>query len=179
MTEVGSVYGQALYSLAKDENLSETLLAQLEVLQQSFREAPDFLVLLASPSLTKDERCAILEDSFRGKIQDYLLNFLKLLTEKGYIRHFFDCCEAFEESYNQDNGILRVSAVTAVAMSDQQKDKLVQKLTQATGKQIKLQCRVNPEVLGGIRLDYQGQRLDDTVQHRMSAIRDLLNNTVL
>ncbi len=179
MTEVGSVYGQALYDLAKAENLSETVLAQLDVLQCSFREAPDFLDLLASHSLTKEERCGVLEESFRGKIQDYLLNFLKILTEKGYIRHFFDCCEMFEERFNQDNGILKVTAVTAVAMSDQQKDKLKEKLTKTTGKQIKLLCRIDPQVLGGVRLDYQGKRLDATVEHRMDAIRELLNNTVL
>ena len=99
------------------------------------------------------------------------------LVGKGVSRELID--EAFEESYNQDNGILRVSAVTAVAMSDQQKDKLVQKLTQTTGKQIKLLCRVDKTILGGIRLDYNGQRLDGTVQHRLNAIRELLNNTVL
>lgn len=179
MTEVGSVYGQALYSLAKEENLSEPLLQELEVLQQSFRETPDFLTLLSTPSLTKEERCRILDDSFRGKVHGYILNFLKILTEKGYVRHFFDCCEAFEESFNQDNGILRVSAVTAVAMTQQQKEKLKEKLTKTTGKQIKLNCRVDKNVLGGMRLDYAGQRLDDTVEHRLRSIRELLNNTVL
>lgn len=39
--------------------------------------------------------------------------------------------------------------------------------------------RIDPAVLGGVRLDYDGQRLDDTVSHRMEAIRDLLNKTVL
>lgn len=179
MTEVGSVYGQALYSLAKEENLSVDIAAQLEVLQRSFREAPDFLKLLENPSLTKEERCNILEESFRGKIHDYLLNFLKILTEKSDIRHFFYCCEAYEDRFNQDNGILKVTAVTAVTMSEAQEEKLKAKLGQITGKQIKLLCRVNPEVLGGIRLDYQGQRLDDTVSHRLDTIRDLLNNTVL
>ncbi len=179
MTEVGSVYGQALYDLATGENLSETILAQLEVLQQSFREAPDFLTLLASPSLTKEERRTILDNSFRGKIHGYILNFLKILTEKGYIRHFFDCCKAYEESFNLDNGILQVSAVTAAAMTEAQKEKLREKLAKSTGKQIKLKCLVDSSVLGGIRLDYSGKRLDDTVQHRLSAIRELLNNTVL
>ncbi len=179
MTEVGSVYGQALYSLAREEQLGSTILSQLEALQCSFREAPDFLALLSSPSLTKQERCGILEESFRGKIHDYLLNFLKILTEKSYIRQFFNCCEAYEESFNADNGILKVTAVTAVDMTDAQKEKLADKLNQITGKQIKLLCRTKPEVLGGIRLDYQGQRLDDTISHRLDAIRDLLNNTVL
>ena len=44
---------------------------------------------------------------------------------------------------------------------------------------IKLCCRVDPAVLGGVRLDYDGKRLDDTVSHRLDAIRGLLKDTVL
>ena len=52
-------------------------------------------------------------------------------------------------------------------------------LSSWTGKTIELTNRLDPEVLGGIRLDYDGQRLDDTVSHRMATIRDMLKNTVL
>jgi len=179
MTGAGSVYGEALYDLAKAENLSAELLQQLSALDESFRSEPDFLRLLSSPNLTKQERCAVLEESFRGKLHDYVLNFLKILTEKGYIRHFSACCGAYREHYNLDNGILPVTAVSAVALSDRQKEKLVEKLSAITGKTIELTNRVDPGVLGGIRLDYSGNRLDDTVQRRLASIRDMLNNTVL
>ena len=95
------------------------------------------------------------------------------------MRHFSDCCDAYTEHYDQDNGILRVTAVTAVALSPEQAGKLTQKLSRITGKEIALRNRIDPAVLGGVRLDYDGQRLDDTVSHRMDAIRDLLNKTVL
>ena len=179
MTEVGSVYGQSLYELAKAEALGKSIGEQLTVLQESFRQEPDFIRLLSSPNLTKNERCQILDDSFRGKVHPYLLNFLKILTEKGYMRHFSDCCDAYTAHYDQDNGILRVTAVTAVALSAQQTEKLTEKLSRITGKEIALRNRINPAVLGGVRLDYDGQRLDDTVSHRMDAIRDLLSKTVL
>ena len=179
MTDAGSVYGTALYELAQEENLASEIGAQLTVLQESFRREPDFIPLLASPALTKAERCRILDDSFRGRIHPYLLNFLKILTEKNYIRHFSSCCDTYVERYNRDNGILVVTAVTAVALSDGQKDKLTQKLNQITGKQISLRCRIDPKVYGGVRLDYDGKRLDDTVSHRLDAIRDLLDQTAL
>ena len=179
MTEVGSVYGESLYELAKDEGLTKLIGEQLSVLQTSIRQEPDFIRLLSSPNLTKAERCQILDDSFRGSVHPYLLNFLKILTEKGYMRHFSDCCDAYTEHYDQDNGILRVTAVTAVALSPEQTDRLTKKLTRTTGKKIALRNRIDPRVYGGVRLDYDGQRLDDTVSHRMDAIRDLLNNTVL
>ncbi len=179
MTEIGNVYGGALYELAKDEALDTLIGHQLGVLQQSFRREPDFIAILSSPSLTKAERCQILDDSFRRSIHNYILNFLKILTEKGYIRHFSDCCDAYTQQYHQDHGILPVTAVTAVAMSDAQTEKLKQKLSQITGKQISLHCRVDPTVLGGVRLDYSNQRLDDTVSHRMNSLRELLSKTVL
>lgn len=179
MTEVGSVYGEALYELALSEGLSKAILDELQPLEQSFRQEPAFIRLLCSPNLSKQERCQILDDCFRGKVQPYLLNFMKILAEKGYMRHFSDCCAAFTGHFNQDNGILPVTAVTAVPLSKTQEDKLRQKLNQITGKQIALHNRIDPRVYGGVRLDYDGQRLDDTVSHRMDAIRDLLNKTVL
>ena len=179
MTEVGSVYGESLYELAKDESLGKLIGEQLAVLQVSFRQEPDFVRLLSSPNLTKAERCQILDDSFRGSVHPYLLNFLKILTEKGYMRYFSDCCDAYTEHYDQDNGILRVTAVTAVALSPEQESKLTQKLSRITGKEIALRNRIDPRVYGGVRLDYDGQRLDDTVSHRLDAIRNVLNKTVL
>lgn len=179
MTQAGIVYGEALYELAKSEGLSEEILSQITVLADSFRQEPDFLRLLAAPNLSKAERCDILDRSFRGKVHPYVLNFLKILTEKGYVRYFADCCAAYRDRYNRDNGILPVTAVTAVPLTRAQADKLTGKLSELTGKTVSLQNRVDPGVLGGIRLDYDGKRLDDTVSHRLDAVRGLLKNTVL
>ena len=179
MTSVGTVYAQALYSLAKDESCSKAILDQLAVLQESFAAEPDFLRLLAAPNLSKEERCAIVDSSFRDKVHPYLLNFMKILTEKGYMRHFADCCKAYRQSYNQDHGILEVTAVTALALTGDQATRLTEKLAKVTGKTIDLVNRVDPSVLGGVRLDYDGKRLDDTVSHRLDSIGALLKNTVL
>jgi len=179
MTEIANVYGGALYDLAKDENLTDQIGAQLSVLDQAISEEPAFLQLLSSPSLSKAERCQVLEDSFRNQIHPYVMNFMKILTEKGYIRHFSGCCKVFTERYNTDNGIMPVTAVTAIPLSDALREKLTDKLTAITGKRIALTCKVDPNCLGGVRLDYDGKRLDDTVTHRLDAVRSLLKNTVL
>ena len=80
MTQAGSVYGEALYDLAKSEGLSHRILQELEVLAESFRREPEFLRLLSAPNVSKAERCAVLDASFEGKVHPYVLNFLKLLT---------------------------------------------------------------------------------------------------
>lgn len=179
MTDAGNVYGQALYDLAAGEGLSERILKEMEVLRQSFDAEPGFLKLLGTPALTKQERCTILDDSFRGKLHPYLLNFLKILTEKGYIRHFLHCCNAYREQYNRDHGIIPVTVVTAVPLTDGQRSRLKNKLEAITGKTVELHERIDPACLGGVRLDYDGRRMDDTVAHRLEAIRSVLKNTVL
>ena len=179
MTQVGNVYGEALYDLAKSENLSHTILQELTVLEESFRQNPDFLRLLAAQSLTKQERCNLLDDSFRGKLHPYVLNFLKILTEKGYPKHYFDCVATYRQHYNRDNGILPVTAVTALPLSEDQSARLCEKLAAITGKTIQLTNRLDSEVLGGIRLDYDGKCLDGTIAQRLDAIRSKLKNTAL
>lgn len=179
MTHVASVYARALYDLAKEEGLCDAMLGQLETLKDAFLDNPDFVKLLSTPNLTKEERCRIVDDCFADMAQLYVLNFIKLLTEKGYIRHFADCCRAFHELYNDDKGIMPVNVVSAVPLTPAQSDRLAAKLAGITGKTIELSCVVDPACIGGLRLDYDGKRVDDTVRHRLDAVHSLLKNTVL
>ena len=179
MTQAANTYAQALYDLAKEEGLGKTILEELSVLKTVFSENPEYSKLLSAPDLPKQERCGVLDEAFRGKVHPYVLNFLKILTEKGYIRQFPDCCDAYRGFYNDDNGILVVKAVSAITLSDAQKQKLTEKLESITGKQIDLQCSLDAAQLGGLRLSYDGKQVDGTVKNRLDAIGKLLKNTVL
>ena len=179
MTQIGNVYGESLYMLAKDENLSQEIGAQLKVLQQCFRQDPDFIRLLSSPSLSKAERCQILDDSFRGSIHPYLLNFLKILCENGTLNELSGCAREMRSRYNADNGIVEAVATAAIPLSDAQQEALRKRLAAITGRKICLECKVDPSVLGGIRLDMEGTRLDGTVESRISALRAEIAGIVL
>ena len=179
MTEIGNIYGGALYELAAGERLSEEILKQLQILSGSFTDEPEFLKLLSAHSLPKAERCKIIDDSFAEKVHPYVRNFLKLLTEKGYVRHFADCCSAYRARYHADNNILPVTAVTAVALNDAQVARLVSKLEEKTEKTVDITNRIDPDVLGGVRLDFDNKCVDDTLAHRLESVRHLLNNTIL
>ena len=87
MTQAANTYGQALYDLAKEESLGKTILEELSVLKSVFADAPAYSKLLSTPDIPKQERCAILDEAFRGKVHPYVLNFLKILTEKGYLTY--------------------------------------------------------------------------------------------
>ena len=179
MTKTARTYGEALYELAREEGVDADVLAQLEMAVELFRENPKYPGLLSLPSLSKQERCAILDESFRASVHPYLLNFMKILVEHGTIRQLPGCEEAYRLRYNDDHGILEVTAVTAVALDDGLREKLHRRLEEKTGKQIRLRTKVDPSVLGGVRLETEGLLLDGTVRSRLDDIQSLLRGTVL
>lgn len=179
MSNVATVYAQALYGLAKYEGLDSAVMQQMAGMDEVFRAEPDYIRLLCAANLGKAQRCEILDEGFRGRVEPCLLNFMKILTEKGYMRHFSDCCKAYKDLYNEDRGILEVRAVTAAPLAEAQFQRLQDKLSVVTGKTVSLINTIDPECLGGVRLDFDGKRLDDTLQHRLESIRTMLSNTVL
>lgn len=127
---------------------------------------------------TEKERCALLDKAFEGA-HPYLVNFLKLLCEENLIWELPGVLRAYRDRYNEDNGILEVTAVSAVALAAPAREKLLAKLQKMTGKNVVLTETVDPSVLGGLRLDMGGKRLDGTVQRHLERLREEIDGAVL
>lgn len=179
MTESAKMYGGSLYDLAAEEKLEARLLEELDAVADLLRANPDYLRLLSMPNLPKKERCGLLDEALRGSVHPYILNFCKLLCENGTLRELGGCARAYRERYNKANGIVEATAVSAVALTRSQEDALRARLEAATGKRIDLTVKVDPNVLGGIRLDMEGLQLDGTVQNRLSALRGSIAGATL
>ena len=171
MTEIARMYGGSLYDLAAEEGLDERILGELEGVTALLNGDAEYLHLLSTPSIPKKERCGLLDEALRDKVHLYVLNFLKILCEKGTLRELPGCARAYRVRYNEAHGILEATATTAVAMTEQQAKSLHEKLEKLTGKTIDLKTKVDAKVLGGIRLDIEGTELDGTVQNRLATLR--------
>lgn len=179
MSTLCTSYAHALYSLAAEEGLEDRILEELELLTAAFDAEPDYLRLLSSPNLSKDERCEIVENAFRDRVHPYVFSTLSLLTERKQIRRFSSFCKAYRELYDEAHGILAVSALTAIPLGEAQAERLRKKLETITGKTVRIQNRVDPACMGGVRLDYDDKRLDGTVQGRLASLGEHLKKTVL
>lgn len=179
MSCISAAYGQALYDLAREEGLCQTILPELTALNEAMLTEPDFLRLLSTPAIPRGERLRVLEDSFRGRLHPYVLNLLKLLTEKGLMKDFSACAAQYRKLHDLDRGILPVTVYTAVPLTGELRSRLAQRLSSATGRTIELDCRIEPEVLGGVRLEFDGRQLDGTLQRRLEDVHSILKNTPL
>lgn len=178
MSKIGKVYGDALYELAAEEQLEEAILEQMTQVKDLLLQNPDYQKLLDLASVPKAQRCALLDEALRGSVEPYLLNFLKILVEKGAVGSLPDCLKEYRKRYNTAHGIIEAVAVAAVALSEQQEAALQAKLEAMTGKTVRLTTKVDATCLGGIRLEMEGTELDGTVQARLNSLRRALAATV-
>ena len=116
----------------------------------------------------------MLDEAFRGNVHPYLLNFLKILCEKSAMEMLPGCLEQFRGLYNEDRGLLPVTATSAVALTEGQKQALVEKLSKLTGKTILLENRVDEGLMGGVKVKFDGKELDGSVAGRLEALRRVL-----
>ncbi|MEG2931012.1 MAG: ATP synthase F1 subunit delta [Ruthenibacterium sp.] len=175
MTAVEKEYGGALYSLAADEHLEDEVLNGLVLVQSEMHENPAYGKLLANPAIKKQERLGLLDKAFGGGVHPYVLNFCKILCGKYALYALDGCVTEYRTLLYAARGILPVSARTAVALSDAQKQTLTQKLSTSTGKTVLLTNVVDANVLGGVKLSYAGKELDGTSVARLSALRTVLS----
>lgn len=179
MTSEGALYGQSLFDLATEENLTDQLLPQLEMIRQIFAENPDYIKLLSEPSIPRNERLKLLDDAMRGQVHIYLLNLLKILLENDLLRDFGACVKQFRASYYEANGIAEAVVTSAVALTGEQAAQLTAKLVRITGKKIILTQKVDASVLGGLRVETDGRLMDGTVTGRLDEIRKKVNNVII
>ena len=179
MKKIATTYGNSLYDLAKEEALCDVILNDLQLVLSVFDENPDYRKLLLEPSISKEERRALLDEAWRDQIHLYTLNFLKMLCDNGTIGAFSDCALQYRQRYNEDHGIVEVCAVCASAISQDLQGKLQKKLEHMTGKQIQLTCRVDESLIGGIRLELQGIEYDGSIRHHLHEIQRVLHDTAV
>ena len=81
--------------------------------------------------------------------------------------------------FDEERGILRAEAVSAVAMSDEQTKRLAARLGERTGKTVLIKNTVDQTMLGGVKLRYGGTQLDGTVRASLDRLARALEDSVI
>lgn len=174
MTGLAREYGEGLYALAAEEKLEKQMLDELKTLKKCFRENPDFLRLMGNMSIGKEERLGIVDHALRGQVHPYVLNFLKLLCERGAANEFALCETVFREAYNREHGVIEARVTTGAPLTPEQRARLTARLKKMTAKEVTLKERVDASLLGGVVLEMEGKRYDNSVAARLEKIHEAI-----
>ena len=171
-------YGKALFLITEEDAISDKVLADVKTAERAFKENPDYAKLLNSPAIPKEERVELADKAFSG-LDTGLLNLIKILTEMRTVHLFDKVADTYYSLYDESRGIIRVEAVTAVPLTDKQKQAIMAKLGSSLNKTVALTNTVDPAILGGVTLRYGGVQLDGSVKTRLDKFEEALKNTVI
>jgi F-type H+-transporting ATPase subunit delta len=164
------MYARALYDAAKERDRVAQVREELSDFVQSQREVPELRELLRNPQLDQRVKASALEELLGGE-EELVRNFLLLLTEKNRAGEIEEIAREFERLAAAEEGILDVELTTAVELSDEEAQDVIQQIEKASGRKVEATRRVDPDLIGGLVLQAGSLRLDASVRGRLNRLR--------
>jgi len=167
---VHRIYARALFEAARDKGRLDTVREELEDLVRALDDVPELDALLENPETDSQVKADVLEQVL-GEADELVRNFLRLLVEKGRAAEIREIAAEFETLVAAEEGILDVELTTASELSEDEFQKLVGRIEDASGRKVQATRNVDPNLIGGLVLQAGSMRLDASVRGRLDRLR--------
>ena len=175
MTQSGNEYAVALFMLSEELNSSEKFLSELKTVSSVFSDNPEYMDFLASPGIPKAERTTAIEQAFSTACSEEIVSFLQLLCERGRISELFECITQFEQLFLESKRVVNATVSSAVALTDNEKERLIVKLEKISGKSVIVTWQIDESILGGVIVEIDGKILDGSLKRRLYEVKEVMD----
>ena len=166
-------YARSLFEAAVEKNHLERVHEELSDFVAMVQEVPELQSLLENPEVDSRAKGALLEQLLVDA-DELVRNFLLLVAEKGRSGELVEIAREFEALVAQAQGILDVELTTAVELSQDEFDQLVQRIGKASGREVRASRAVDPALVGGLVLQVGSRRMDASIRGRLDRLRQEL-----
>jgi len=157
-TNVAKQYAIALFSLASKKKITDDIFTDFKQLLSGFNDLVWRFFL--NPRIEDDDKKNLFEKSTDNKL---LNDFLKTVIDNKRIDSLQDIFEAYKYLLNDSKNIAEINVYTKTPLTKANKEKLINKFSNNFNKKIIINEVIKPNIVGGIRIDYRGQVLDQTI----------------
>lgn len=167
-------YATALFELAEREGKLDALYKELVETTELVQKHPEISNLLMNTTIAREEKEDFLEKILPEKTAQLILNFIKVLIKKKRFEDLVNMTQDFGHLYEEKKGIQRVQVQSPIALDEILKNKLRQALEKKTNRQIIIESAVNPQMLGGLILDFEGTQIDGSFRTALHELKQKL-----
>ncbi len=168
-------YATALFELAREANAIDAVKADLDRFDALMAESPDLTRLVRSPVFSADEQSlalsAVLE---RAGIVGLPANFLKLVTSNRRLFAVRDMIKVYRELVADQKGEATAEVTVAEQLKDQHLDALRAALKAVSGKDVDLNVKIDPAIIGGLVVKLGSRMVDTSLRTKLNAIRQAM-----
>ncbi len=172
--EVGRLYAEAILHVAEEGGQAEALLEELNGLVEYLDRNPEFERFLASPLIEEGPHAQVIEDAFRGKASDLLVDSLLVINRKGRLSALRAIAVAYRAALRDLRGWMDVHVRTAVPLTEPLRARLNQVLAASTSRRPTLIEKVDPALIGGLVIEVEGRKVDASVASRLHDLSEAL-----
>ncbi len=165
-------YATALFDLALEENAIGPVQADLDRFDALIAESADLTRLVRSPAFSVEEQLQALSAVLdRAAIGGLAAKFVKLAASNRRLFAVRDMIRAFRELVAQHKGEATAEVTVAEQLKDQHVDALRAALKAVTGKDVDLEVKVDPAILGGLVVKLGSRMVDSSLRTKLNALR--------
>ena len=164
------IYARALFETAQERGKLEAVREQLDDLRRAVTSLDDLRLMLENPEIDSRVKQDVLARIAKG-CDDSVVNFLKLLAEKGRAAELGEIVDEFDALVAEEQRILDVRLTTAHELSETEFGRIVGRIEQASGRKVQAERDVDPDLIGGLVLQAGSMRLDASVRGRLERLR--------
>ncbi|MBR4985013.1 MAG: ATP synthase F1 subunit delta [Proteobacteria bacterium] len=168
-------YAEALFGIGKSSGKLAVFQANAEDFSKILENAKDLKTALSHPNIRRVQRKAILDGILSGCSYDPVFaNFLRLVVDRGRIQYFSKIVASFAKLRDEADGRVRGVVYVAAPMNASQRERLRQKVQQSLGKEVVIEERIDPDIIGGLRLEVDGRVYDSSLQRHLERMREAM-----
>ena len=171
MSVVGDRYAESLFDLAKEENKVTQYLDDIKLVGEVLDSDPQSVQFFNHVLIENDKKIQLLDQSFKGNVDQYVLNFLKLLVQSRRIRYIDDIVKSYINLSNQYLGIEEGMIYTPYELTDQQIQDIEKAISQKENKKVTLKVSIDPSLLGGIKVQIANRIYDGTIKNKVEMLK--------
>ncbi|MGL5716566.1 MAG: F0F1 ATP synthase subunit delta [Paraclostridium sp.] len=175
---VASRYAEALFQVGEESNSTDKLYAELKAVVDIVKENKDFSNILKSPLISKEEKKTLITNVFGSKLNQNMINFLKILADKDRLALLANVEKDFKVLLNEKNNILEGVVITAVPMKEDEVKELQTNLSIKYNKTVVLENQIDESVLGGVLVRLGNEEIDGTVKTRLDKMKEQLSQVI-
>ncbi|WP_435354205.1 ATP synthase F1 subunit delta [Emticicia sp. SJ17W-69] len=164
-------YAKSLFDLATEKKVVNEVNNDMISFKTICEENRQFLVVLGNPIVRHHTKLAILKKTFEKNVHPVTFSIFNVLTKKNRENLIYSIAEEFDKLYNQQKGIQKVTITTVTPLTKEQKLEFTKIVGDATGKQIVLEEKVNPNLIGGYILSIGDTQIDTSVRKKLNELK--------
>jgi F-type H+-transporting ATPase subunit delta len=169
---VSGRYATALFELARDEKSVDAVKADLDKFAALLNESADLARLVRSPVFTADnQRKALGAVLAKAGISGVTANFINVLIANRRLFVVGDVIRAFNALVAKFKGEATADVTVAEPLSDKNLDALKSALKTVTGKDVALNVKVDPSIIGGLVVKLGSRMVDSSLRTKLNSIK--------